>query len=50
MWNLKKQYKLTYLQNIVTDVENLWLPGAKEERRINWEIKIDIYIHTLDDS
>ena len=42
MWNLKKWYKRTYLQNRnrVTDVENIWLPGGKG---INWKIRIYIY-------
>ena len=47
MWNLKKWYKGTYLQNRnrVTDVENQ-LMVTREERRwggINWKIGTDIY-------
>ena len=45
MWNLKKWYKWTYLQNRdrVTDVENkLMVTGGKGEV-INWEIGIDVY-------
>ena len=41
MWNLKKGYKWTYLQNTsrVTDAENkLTVSGG----RINWENEIDI--------
>ena len=46
MWNLKKWYKWTYLQNRnrVTDVENK-LTVTKGERGgegINWEIGIEI--------
>ena len=31
MWNLKKWYKWTYLQNrnILTDLENVWSPKGK---------------------
>ena len=45
MWNLKKWYKWTYLQNRsrISDVENkLWLPGVRRGG-INWKIGIDIY-------
>ena len=46
MWNLKKWYKWTYLQNRnrVTDVENN-LMGNRGEREggINWETGIDTY-------
>ena len=46
MWNLKKWYKRTYLQdrNRVTDVENN-LMDTKGGRGggMNWEIGIDIY-------
>ena len=46
MWNLKKWYKWTYLQNRnrVTDVENkLMVTSGDKERGINWETGIDIY-------
>ena len=44
MWNLKKGYKLTYLQNRnrVTDVEN---NQGVRGGGINWEIVM--YIYTL---
>ena len=46
MWNLKKWYRWTYLQNrnTDTDVENKHMNtkwGKREE--MNWEIEIDIY-------
>ena len=47
MWNLKKWYKLTYLQNRnrVTDVENKLMvtKGERVAGGINWETVIDIY-------
>ena len=46
MWNLKKWYKWTYLQNRsrVTDVENkLMVTKGEMGGGINWEIGIDIY-------
>ena len=46
MWNLKKWYKWTYLQNRnrATDVENkLLVTRGKRGEGINWEIGIDIY-------
>ena len=45
MWNLKKWYKQTYLQNRsrVTDVENKLMVTKGERVGINWEIGIDIY-------
>ena len=46
MWNLKKWYKWTYLQNRnrVTDVENkLMVTRGERVGGINWEIGIDIY-------
>ena len=46
MWNLKKWYKWTYLQNrnTVTDVENNLMVTSRETRGgINWEIGIDVY-------
>ena len=47
MWNLKKGYKWTYLQNRsrVTDVENklMLTKGMGGHGGINWKIGIDIY-------
>ena len=46
MWNLKKWYKWTYLQDRswVTEVENkLVITRRAWGREINWEIGIDIY-------
>ena len=47
MWNLKKWYTETYLQNRnrPTDIEkDLWLLKGKEgEREINWEFGINRY-------
>ena len=46
MWNLKKWYKWTYLQNRnrVTNVENkLTVTKGKGGGGINWEIGIDKY-------
>ena len=46
MWNLKKWYKWTYLQNRnrLTDVENkLKVTKGEGGGGINWEIGIDIY-------
>ena len=46
MWNLKKWYKWTYLQNRnrVTDVGNkLMVTQGERGRGINWEIGVDIY-------
>ena len=45
MWNLKKLYKWTYLQNRVTDVENKLKVTRREKRGkgINWEIGIEKY-------
>ena len=47
MWNLKKWYKWTYLQNRtrITDVENnLMITKGERGKGINWEVGIDIYI------
>ena len=46
MWNLKKWYKRTYLQNRnrVTDVENkLMITKGQSGGKLNWETGIDIY-------
>ena len=47
MWNLKKWYKWTHLQNInrVTDVENKLkvIRGGSGRGGINWKIGIHIY-------
>ena len=44
MWNLKKRYKLPYLQNRNRHTENdLWLQGG-----IDWEFEIDIAIFKTD--
>ena len=46
MWNLKKWYKWTYLQNRnrVTDVEHkLMVTKGESGGGINWEIGIDIW-------
>ena len=47
MWNLKKWYKLSYLQNRnrVKDVENKLMvtKGERGGGGINWEIRFDIY-------
>ena len=45
MWNIKKLYQETYLQNRnrVTDIENKLIVAKSESRRgINWEIGIDM--------
>ena len=46
MWNLKRWYTWTYLQNRnrVTDVENKLMVTKGEKRvGINWKVEIDIY-------
>ena len=44
LWNLKRGYKWTYLQNSsiyrATDVENKWLLGVRGKRGINWGWRI----------
>ena len=46
MWNLKRWYTWTYLQNRnrVTDVENkLMVTKGEKGVGINWKVEIDIY-------
>ena len=46
MWNLKKWYKWSYLQNRnrVTDIENkLMVTKGESGGGISWDIGIDIY-------
>ena len=50
MWNLEKWYRWTYWQsrNRDTDVENKHMDTKRNGGvGMNWEIKIDIYIYTI---